>query len=228
MRTIASILFAAVLMMGSCGKPEDPATYAPRTEPVAAEPAKPVEALKPVYVRPIVTERLFFIPAGTRIRVRLLESISTETAQTGYHFATVLSAPIVSRRTVVVPEDTRITGLITDVDRSGKVKGRAGLRLVLMEITDGNKVYPIVTQTIALKAKGSKGKDAGIIGGAAGIGAVIGGILGGKDGAVKGSVIGGVAGTGAVLGTRGTEIELEDGLNMTFVLQRAASLPKIY
>ena len=64
-------------------------------------------------------------------------------------------------------------------------------------------------------APATKGEDATKIGIGAGAGAVIGGIVGGKDGAAKGAVIGGGAGTGVVLATKGEEIRLGPGADVT-------------
>ncbi len=44
---------------------------------------------------------------------------------------------------------------------------------------------------------------------------MIGGLLGGGSGAAKGAVIGGAAGTGAVLATKGKEVRLGPGANVT-------------
>jgi hypothetical protein len=60
-----------------------------------------------------------------------------------------------------------------------------------------------------------KGEDATKIGIGAGAGAVIGGLLGGKDGAAKGAAIGGAGGTGVVLATRGKEMRLAPGADVT-------------
>ena len=46
-------------------------------------------------------------------------------------------------------------------------------------------------------------------------GAVIGRVAGGKDAARKGAVIGGAAGTGYVLSTRGKEVRLGKGANLS-------------
>jgi hypothetical protein len=49
----------------------------------------------------------------------------------------------------------------------------------------------------------------------AGVGAAVGGLLGGGSGAAKGAAIGGAAGTGAVLATRGEEVRLGPGADVT-------------
>ena len=53
------------------------------------------------------------------------------------------------------------------------------------------------------------------IGAGAGIGAAIGAIVGGGKGAAKGAAIGGAAGTGTVLATRGKDVELAEGADIT-------------
>ena len=68
------------------------------------------------------------------------------------------------------------------------------------------------------KGEATKGEDATKVGAGAGVGAVIGGLLGGGSGAAKGAAIGGAAGAGAVLATRGREIELPAGSNVNATL----------
>ena len=75
--------------------------------------------------------------------------------------------------------------------------------------------YPITTSTISHEAQGTKRKDATKIGVGAGVGAAVGAILGGGSGAAKGAAIGGAAGTGAVLATRGDEVRLGPGANIS-------------
>ena len=64
-------------------------------------------------------------------------------------------------------------------------------------------------------AEATKGEDAKKIGIGAGAGAAVGALLGGGSGAAKGAVIGGAAGTGAVLATKGKEVRLGPGANVT-------------
>ena len=71
------------------------------------------------------------------------------------------------------------------------------------------------TSSITHQAEATKGEDATKIGIGAGAGAAIGALLGGGSGAAKGATIGGAAGTGAVLATRGQEIRLGPGADVT-------------
>jgi hypothetical protein len=44
---------------------------------------------------------------------------------------------------------------------------------------------------------------------------------------VKGAVIGGAAGTGAVLATKGKEVEFDTETRISFALEKPAELPKV-
>ena len=63
-----------------------------------------------------------------------------------------------------------------------------------------------------------------IVGGAAAAGAIIGAIKDGKEGFAKGALLGGAAGTGAVLVTRGRDIEIPAGSRWTVRLKDTVRL----
>jgi hypothetical protein len=81
----------------------------------------------------------------------------------------------------------------------------------------GNTKYDIEAASLSRLAPATKGEDATKIGigAGAGAGAVIGAILDGKDGAAKGAAVGGGAGTGVVLATKGQEVRLGPGADVT-------------
>jgi YVTN family beta-propeller protein len=71
------------------------------------------------------------------------------------------------------------------------------------------------TTAIDVAGPDSHGRDAAIIGGSTVGGAILGGILGGGGGAKKGAIVGVLGGTGAVLATRGKDVEIPAGSNWT-------------
>ena len=73
----------------------------------------------------------------------------------------------------------------------------------------------INTELFSRQASATKGEDATKIGIGAGAGAAIGAILGGKKGAAEGAAVGGGAGTGVVLATKGDEVRLASGADVT-------------
>jgi hypothetical protein len=164
------------------------------------------------------------IPAGTALHVRLNEGVSASKSEPGNEFSATLSDPIVVNGKTVLPQGAHVVGRVVDAKESGRVKGRAELRLVLTSVARNGKSVPVETQTYVGVAKSTKKRDAGVIGGAAGVGAVIGAIAGGGKGAATGAAIGGAGGTGAVLATRGADVHYPPETRLTFVLSKVAEL----
>jgi hypothetical protein len=188
-------------------------------QPAAAKPVdRPAAPARP---------RTFELAEGTEVSVLLIDSVSSGKNQAGDQFLASLAEAIVVDGVTVVERGAKVQGRVADAEGSGRVKGRANIRLILTSIVDGSKTYPIVTKPFVAEAEGSKGRDAGIIGAAAGIGAGIGAIAGGKGGAKNGAIIGGAAGTGTVLVTRGKEVEFGPETKLRFTLEKSAELPKI-
>jgi len=92
---------------------------------------------------------------------------------------------------------------------------RDGGSVGFTSLQTGGEQYDIQTAALSHVAPATKGEDATKIGIGAGAGAVIGGLLGGGDGAAKGAAIGGGAGTGVVLATKGKEMRLAPGADVT-------------
>ncbi len=115
----------------------------------------------------------------------------------------------------VLPAGATLAGTVTQVDDSGRVQGRAMIAFRFTSLQTGGERYDLQTAALTHVAPATKGEDATKIGIGAGAGAVIGGLLGGGDGAAKGAAIGGGAGTGVVLATKGKEVRLAPGADVT-------------
>jgi len=115
----------------------------------------------------------------------------------------------------VLPAGTLLSGIVTDVDDSGRVKGRAMIAFRFTSLRTGGDQYDVQSSPVSHLAPATKGEDATKIGIGAGAGAVIGGLIGGKDGAAKGAAVGGGAGTGVVLATKGQEMRLGPGADVS-------------
>jgi hypothetical protein len=157
----------------------------------------------------------------------MIDSISTASNEAGDSFLASLAAPLTVNGKMIADKGTTVQGRIVDAVASGRVQGRASMRIVLTGIMDGAKAVPIVTEPVVAEAEGTRARDAAVIGGAAGVGAAIGAIAGGKKGAAIGSVVGAGSGTGAVLATRGNEVEFNSESRVRFTLKEAAELPTI-
>jgi hypothetical protein len=157
----------------------------------------------------------------------MIDALSSATNKAGDQFVASLAEPLMVNGKLVAEKGTTVQGRVVDAVGAGRVQGKASMRIVLTSIMDGQRAIPIVTETVAAEAEGTRGRDAGVVAGAAGIGAAIGAIAGGKKGAAIGSVIGAGSGTGAVLATRGNEVEYGSETRVKFVLQEAVQLPTI-
>ena len=159
------------------------------------------------------------IPAGTALPLALTSGIASDTSALEDAVSAELTRAITINGREVLPAGTRLTGLVTAVDDSNRVKGRASIAFRFTSLQAADTQYDLQSAAISRQAPATKGEDAAKIGIGAGAGAVIGGILGGKDGAAKGAAVGGGAGTGVVLATKGREVRLGPGADVTTRLE---------
>ena len=159
------------------------------------------------------------LAAGTPIPITISATLSTKTNKSGESFQASLNQDIVDGDCVVAQRGALVTGLITNSDPGGRVKGVASiaLRLKTLELADG-RVASIETNTYTAAANTTKKKDATKVGVGSGVGAAIGAIAGGGKGAAIGAGIGGAAGTTAVLATRGDPAVIRSEAGITFKL----------
>ena len=213
MKRIHCIVFASALAICAAGCNTEPSeTSADSTfQPSVAKTSKVSDKPKPA---PKVT-----IPAGTHLRVALIDGVSTNGSSSGDQFMASLAEPVIVDGKLLLEKGTKVRGRVVDVEESGRVKGRASIRLTLSEIVrDSGKTIGISTKPFVAVAEAEKKRDAGIIAGGAGIGAVIGAITGGKKGAAVGTAVGAGAGTGTVLATKGREIHYPPETRVSFTL----------
>lgn len=161
--------------------------------------------------------RTVTVPAGTVLPIQLKTTVGSETSHVEDQVRGTLRRSIEVDGLEAIPAGSVVLGTVTEASRSARVKGRArvAFRFTSVDVPGDAERLSIRTGAIAREAEGTKKKDAAKIGGAAAAGAVIGGIIGGGDGAAKGAAIGGGAGTGVVLSTRGKEVTLPSGTNVS-------------
>ena len=223
------VLTVGLLSMSLCGIGCDRGTAASRTDanatPTATGGVATSATTKPADTNPATTAeapavREVTIPAGTELPIALDSSVGSDTSRPEQPVQAHLTRPVVVRGVTVLPAGSRITGVVTDATRSGKVKGRAHVAMRFDSLTpaQSDARYRISTTAVGRTAPATKKKDALEIGGGAAGGALVGAIVGGKKGAAIGSVAGGGAGTAVVLSTRGKEVRLGRGAAMTIRL----------
>jgi len=169
--------------------------------PIAAN-AGPVE-------RRVVRE--VTLPAGTLLPLSLDSYVASDTSNVESPVRAHLRRPVIVDGVEVLPAGTPVSGIVTESQRSARVKGRARLAFRFTSMSVDNDHYRVRTSSVVRQAQGTKERDAKTIGIPAGAGAIIGGLTKGGKGAAIGSAIGGAAGTTVVLSTRGKEVRLGRG-----------------
>lgn len=148
------------------------------------------------------------IPVGTAFDVRLQKALSSATAQVEDRFEATTMVDLKQGDRVVVPAGSTLRGVISSVNKAGRIDRKGSMTVAFDQITIRGRSYPIrATVTEAIESEGIKG-EAGKIGTGAGVGAVIGAILGGTKGALAGILIGG---GGTIAATEGKDVELPPG-----------------
>ncbi|HTI43361.1 MAG TPA: hypothetical protein VL693_16155 [Vicinamibacterales bacterium] len=175
----------------------------------------PISAATSAPAAPVVQYKEVTIPSGTTLRMDLSTAVASDTSNVEQPVRATLRSPVSVNGQVVLPAGSEVSGVITQADGSGRVKGRARIAMRFSGLRANGESYDIKTSGYAQEAAATKKKDAEKIAIGAGAGAALGAILGGGGGAAKGAAIGGAAGTGAVLATKGDEVRLGPGANIS-------------
>ena len=192
-----------------------------RVEPANAN--APAAAVKERAPEPPVVRNIT-VPDNTVLDVTLNTALASDTSRIEQRVNGTVDSPVVIDGVTVIPSGSSVSGDVTSVKESGKVKGRAQLAFQFRRLSVGGTTYDIDTKPFSFVAESTKKDDAVKIGVGAGAGAVIGAIAGGKKGAAIGSAIGGGAGTGVVLATDGKEVRLAEGRKLKVSLTNPLSI----
>ncbi len=157
------------------------------------------------------------IPAGTWIKIRVDQPLSSDRNAAGDTFAATLAQPVVVDGFVVARRGQTIEGRVSESIKAGKAKGtsRLGLELITMSLVDGRQM-PVRTQLMEYAGGTSVGRDAAAVGTVTGTGAAIGAAAGGGVGAAIGAAVGAAASGIGVLTTRGRATEIYPEAEVTF------------
>ena len=156
------------------------------------------------------------IAAGTTIKVRTNEAISTNTE--GQQFSGVVDQDVVgSNGKVVIPKGSNAELMVKRMANKDVV-------LDLDSVTVNGQRYGIQTENaVSSKEKqgiGANKRTGKYVGGGAAVGAIIGAIAGGGKGAAIGATAGAGAGAGAQVLTKGKSVNVPAESLLTYRLQQ--------
>jgi hypothetical protein len=165
------------------------------------------------------------LPAGTIVRVRSDEWLSSDRNAPGDTFSAVLDQPLVVDGWVVARRGQSETGTIAVARKAGRGSGTSQLGLQLGELTlvDGQQVA-LQAQMLQTTAGTSHGQDAATVGATTGVGAAIGAVAEGGTGAAIGAGAGAAAGLIGVLATRGKPTVIPPETVLSFRLQAPVTI----
>lgn len=189
------------------------------------------------------------IPAGSHVLLRLQNSINSRTAKPGDFVYLQTATPITAEGGILVPVGSYVRGVVAEVNRAGKVKGRAQLGIALDSLTlasgkefkFGARVASIegdaggqavIDQESTIQQGSTVGRDAAQVAFLTGTGTWIGALSTryGRNGTSLARGIGIGAGAGATVGlattllTRGRDVDLRQGSSLDVVFDKAVPL----
>jgi hypothetical protein len=179
------------------------------------------------------------ISAGHKIRVRMNEQISSETARIGDRFTTTVVDPVYAGGVEVIPAGSIIGGRVTSVTRAQRKSkaGVLGVSFISLQLPTGltrainGSLADMTDETVSYDNEGqvsgrsSRNRNIVFIGGGAATGALIGAIAGGGKGAGIGAGVGAAAGIAGSYFSKGKEAVVKPGTEFGVILNQSLSLP---
>lgn len=205
---------AASSEVGNEAAEAPPAAAAPDRTP-AREEAVPTTPDSPAVL----------LEEGTRVRVRLAESVSTETHSAGQPFrGTVAEAVTGPDGAVVLPAGTEVIGTVKASQPSGGPEEDATLVLAVERLEIDGQPVPVTASVVSADVRGdrrdSTSETVGKVAIGTAAGAILGRLLGDDSGdALKGAAAGTVAGAVVAFTTRGGDASVEDGTVLVIELE---------
>lgn len=159
------------------------------------------------------------VPTGSKIVIRMIDSISSEKNKVGDPFVAVLEEPVTQDGIEVIPRGADVRGRIANASEAGRIAGSAELGLELTEIVVNGIPYSMTTSEYQEVGEGRGKQTAKRAALGAGIGAAIGAIAGGGKGAAIGAGVGGGGATAVQVMTKGEKLNIPSETKLEFTLR---------
>jgi len=159
------------------------------------------------------------VPTGSKVVIRMIDSVNSETNKIGEVFVAVLDEPVMQSGIEVIPKGADVRGRIPNLEGAGRIKGKAELGLELTQIVVNGIPYSVTTSEYEQAGESRGGQTAKRAALGAGIGAAIGAIAGGGKGAAIGSGVGGGGATAVQVLTKGEKLNIPAETKLEFTLR---------
>lgn len=111
---------------------------------------------------PFTDSKPLVVPANTIIYVRLRQSVTSATAQTGQSFAAVLDQPLQVDNQTVAPQGAEISGKVLAARESGRMHTAGYVRITLSSITLNGKTLAMQTNSAIAGGSSLRNRNLGI------------------------------------------------------------------
>jgi hypothetical protein len=210
----------AVAVAVETPRPETmPAAVAAPQPPAAVPPAEPVPALPTPQPAPAQPEPGFdevVVSADSVIGLKIDTTVHSETSRIEDPVEAHVTRDVRVGSIVAIPAGSRVLGVVSQLERGGKVKTRArfSVRFHTLVLADGTRTT-IQTDFVYREGDAPGQEAASKMGAAAAGGAILGALLGGGKGAAIGGSIGAAGGAAAVMSGDRNPAVLKAGTSVT-------------
>jgi hypothetical protein len=160
------------------------------------------------------------VPTGTRMMVKMVDAVDSDTSQPDQRFRGSLEANLMAGDQVVAPKGATVFGRLLAAQSSSRGTG-GQLEFDLTDIMINGQTHSLSTSSNQIQGEGSSSQA----GGGAKAGAAIGAISGGLGGAMRGAGVGAVVGHASGANTQGEKVKVPAGTLLEFTLDHPVSLP---
>ena len=190
----------------------------PAVQPSAPEYREPEPPAPPPPPAPEFVD--LTVPADAVLGLQIERTVSSELARVEDRVDARVTRDVRVADRVAIPAGSTVRGSVSEVDRGGRMKGKARLAIKFHTIVlaDGTQV-PLKTDAVVREGQSPGGESAAKVGGAAIGGAILGAILGGGKGAAIGGAVGAGAGTAAAMTNDRNPATLPAGTTVTVRMQ---------
>ncbi len=160
------------------------------------------------------------VPSDAVLGLQIERTVTSELARVEDRVDARVTRDVRIENRVAIPAGSTVRGSVTEVDKGGRMKGKARLaiRFHTIVLADGTQL-PLKTDAVVREGQSPGGESAAKVGGAAIGGAILGAILGGSKGAAIGGAVGAGAGTAAAMSNDRNPATLSAGTTVTVRMQ---------
>jgi hypothetical protein len=160
------------------------------------------------------------VPSDAVLGLQIERTVSSELARLEDKVDARVTRDVRVSDRIAIPAGSTVRGSVTEVDKGGRMKGRARLaiRFHTIVLADGTQLA-LKTDPVVREGQSPGGESAAKVGGAAIGGAILGAILGGGKGAAIGGAVGAGAGTAAAMSNDHNPATLTAGTTVTVRMQ---------